>query len=301
MAEHYDGIVLGAGPNGLTLAAYLAKAGLKILLLERRFEAGGGLATEQVTLPGFLHNTHAIYMPMVDYAPPLRDFDDYLTKDYDLEFAFPDLVMSMPFADGSSVGLYQDVNKTCESIAQFSKKDAETYRKIADRFKELTEGFLGPATYELPKPAFEQLIKLQTTDVGREISELTEKTPKDIIDGYFENDKVRCLFLYAACMWGLHHDLEGVSYLVPLLINRAVNYRLVVGGSHHLAHLFTKVIYRHGGMIISPVSIKRIVVEDGAAKGVELEDGTFYKAEKFVASSLDPYQTFLKYVGDKKP
>ncbi|MBM3298431.1 MAG: NAD(P)/FAD-dependent oxidoreductase, partial [Deltaproteobacteria bacterium] len=297
MAEEYDGVILGAGPNGLTAAAYLAKAGLKILLLEKNFEAGGGLATEHVTLPGFLHNTHAVYMPMVDYAPPLKDFEEYLTKDYDLEFVFPDPVMSMPFADGSSLSLYQDLEKTCKSISQFSGKDADTYRQIADRYRVLTEDFLGPATYVMAKPAFEQLIALQQTDVGREITELTEKTPLDIINGLFEHDRVRCLFLYLSCMWGLHYDLEGVSYLVPLLMNRAVNYRLCVGGSHHLAHLFTKVIYRHGGMIISPVTIKRIVIESGAATGVELEDGTLYKARKFVASSLDPYQTFLKYVG----
>lgn len=257
------------------------------------------MATEQVTLPGFLHNTHAVYMPMVDYAPPLKDFDEYLTKDYDLELVFPSLVMAMPFADGSSLCLYQDVDKTCESIGQFSKKDAETYRRVHDRFRVLTEDFLGPATYEMAKPAFEQMIKLQTTDVGREISEWTEKTPRGIVNELFENDRVRTLFLYLSCMWGLHYDLEGVSYLVPLLFNRAVNYRLVVGGSHHLAHLFTKVLYRHGGMIISPVTVKRIVIEDGTAKGVELDDGTFYTARKFVASSLDPYQTFFKYVGQE--
>ena len=298
MAEEYDGIILGAGPNGLTVAAYLAKAGLKILLLEKRFEAGGGLATEQVTLPGFLHNTHAVYMPMVDYAPPLRDFDEYLTKDYDLEFVFPELVMAMPFSDGSSLCLYQDMDKTCASIAQFSQKDAETYRRVQRRFKELTDGFLAPATYEMAKPAFEQMIKLQATNVGREITEWTEKTPLDIVNGLFENDRVRTLFLYLSCMWGLHYNLEGVSYLVPLLFNRAVNYRLVVGGSHHLAHLFTKVLYRHGGMIISPVTVKRIIIENNAAMGVELQDGTVYRAKKFVASSLDPYQTFFKYVGE---
>jgi len=99
-------------------------------------------------------------------------------------------------------------------------------------------------------------------------------------------------------MWGLHYNMEGVSYLVPLLFNRAVNYRLVVGGSHHLAHLFTKVLYRHGGMIISPVTVKRIILENNTATGVELQDGTVYRARKFVASSLDPYQTFFKYVGE---
>ncbi|MEJ2716287.1 MAG: NAD(P)/FAD-dependent oxidoreductase [Deltaproteobacteria bacterium] len=297
MAEEYDGIIIGAGPNGLTTAAYLAKAGLKILLLEKRFEAGGGLATEQVTLPGFLHNTHAVYMPMVDYAPPIKDFEEYLTKDYDLEFIHPPLVMSMLFSDGSALCIYRDVEKTCKSIAQFSQKDAETYRRISERYRVLTEDFLAPATYEMAKPAFEQMITLQRTDVGQEITELTEKTPQAIIHELFENDRVRCFFLYLSCMWGLHYDLEGVSYLVPLLINRAANYALVVGGSHHLAHLFTKVIYRHGGMIVSPVTVKRIVVENGAATGVELHDGTMYAARKFVASSLDPYQTFLKYVG----
>jgi phytoene dehydrogenase-like protein len=69
MAEKYDVIVIGAGPNGLEIGAYLSKAGQKVLLLEKRFEAGGGLATEQVTLPDFFHNTHAVYHMMVDYAP----------------------------------------------------------------------------------------------------------------------------------------------------------------------------------------------------------------------------------------
>lgn len=60
--KSYDVIIIGAGPNGLATGAYLSKAGLRVLLLERRHEVGGGLLTEEVTLPGFLHNTHAVYM-----------------------------------------------------------------------------------------------------------------------------------------------------------------------------------------------------------------------------------------------
>ncbi|TDA64097.1 MAG: NAD(P)/FAD-dependent oxidoreductase, partial [Clostridia bacterium] len=70
--QTYDLIVLGAGPNGLIVGAYFAKAGLKVLLLERRYESGGGLATEEVTIPGYYHNTHSIYHMMVDYAPVYR-------------------------------------------------------------------------------------------------------------------------------------------------------------------------------------------------------------------------------------
>ena len=292
----YDGIIIGAGPNGLTTGAYLAKAGLKILLLEKRFELGGGLCTEVVTIPGFLHNTHAVYHMMVDYGPPMKDLR--LEEDYGLKWVYPPLQFVMPFADGSAICLYTDVEKSCASIAKFSQKDAEAYRRIYHKYNEYMEDFIGPATYHESIPAFEQMVKLQSTEVGREISELTEHTPKDIVDGIFEHDKVRALFLYLACMWGLDYNLEGLGYLVPLYINRATNYRLCVGGSHRLAHLMSKFIYDQGGMVIGNQLIKRIVIEGGVAKGVELEDGRVIEANKFVCSSIDPYQTFINLVGE---
>ncbi len=293
----YDGIIIGAGPNGLTLGAYMAKAGLKVLLLEKRFELGGGLATEVVTIPGFLHNTHAVYHMMVDYSPVFKDLN--LEADYGLKWVYPPLQFAMPFSDGSALCLYTDVEKSCASIAKFSQKDAEAYRNMYHKYNQYMEDFIGPATYHEAIPAFEQMVKLQSTDVGKEISELTEHTPKDIVDGLFEHDKVRALFLYIACMWGLDYDLEGLGYLVPLYINRATNYRLTVGGSHRLAHLMSKYIYDHSGMVIANQLIKRVVIENGEAKGVELEDGRIIEANKFVCSSIDPYQTFVKLVGEQ--
>jgi phytoene dehydrogenase-like protein len=293
--ENFDVIILGAGPNGLTAGAYLAKAGLKVLILEKRHEAGGGLATEEVTLPGFLHNTHAIYMPMIDYAPAIQDLE--LTTDK-IQWLQPQPVMSMHFSDGYALSVYSDHERTCESIRQFSDKDARTYLEIAPRFAELTDKFLAPATYKDAEPTFDALIKLQSHEIGREVHEYTEQTPKDIIFNLFENERVRTLFLYAACMWGLDWDLEGVSYLVPLLINRASQYRLTRGGSHRLGHWIYKTMYRFGGRLWTSVRIKRITMEQGGAAGVELEDGTILKS-KIVVSSLDPYQTFFKYIGEE--
>ncbi len=294
MAE-YDGIIIGAGPNGLTTAAYLAKAGLKVLVLERRFEMGGGLCTEEITLPGYYHNTHAKYHMMVDYSPVLKDLN--LDGDFGLKWIYPPLQFVMPFADGSALCLYSDVEKTCASIAKFSQKDAEAYRNMYNKYNQYMEEFIGPATYHEAIPAFEQMVKLQSTDVGKEIGELTEHTPKDIVDGLFEHDKVRTLLLFTACMWGLDYDLEGLGYLVPLYINRATNYQLSVGGSHKVAHVMGKVIYENGGMILTAQLVKRIMVENGVAKGVEMEDGRIYEANKFVCSGIDPYQTFIDYVG----
>ncbi|MHB1787326.1 MAG: FAD-dependent oxidoreductase, partial [Acidimicrobiales bacterium] len=75
MRDAYDVVIIGAGHNGLTLGAYLARAGLEVLVLERRHEEGGGLCTEELTLPGFLHNVHANYHTFVDMAPPVADLD----------------------------------------------------------------------------------------------------------------------------------------------------------------------------------------------------------------------------------
>jgi len=292
--ENFDVIILGAGPNGLTAGAYLAKAGLKVFLLEKRHEIGGGLITEEVTLPNFLHDTHAIYMPMIDYAPAIKD----LGLSEVIKWVRPEPVMSMHFSDGRALSIYPDHQRTSDSIARFSAKDAKAYLKIAPRFAELTDKFLAPATYKSPVPAIEAVMKLQSHEIGREIGEYTEKTPKDIVFNLFENDQVRTLFLYAACMWGLECNLEGVSYLVPLLINRASQYRLTIGGAHRLGHWLYKTVYKYGGRAWTSVRVKKILMENGQASGVELIDGEVFKA-KIIVSSLDPYQTFFKYVGEQ--
>jgi len=143
------------------------------------------------------------------------------------------------------------------------------------------------------------VIQLDQTEVGKDINELTEQTPEEIVNELFENDVVKTLMLYVACHWGLQYDASGVSYMVPLLINRATNYRLLKGGSHRLSNALTKFMLEYGGEICTNAQIKRIIVEGGTAKGVELVDGTKYMANKAVVSTIDTHQTFLNLVGEE--
>jgi len=292
----YDVIIIGTGPNGITTGAYLAKAGKKVLLLERRLEAGGGLATEEVTLGGFYHNTHAIYMMMVDYAPIYKDLK--LEEEYLVKHIYPPLQYTMLFDDGRSLCLYSDMEKTCQSFAQFSQHDSDAYRELYHKVKQYTEDYLGPATYLPAAPSLLAAAHLESTDWGKEIMSYSPRTPKQVVEDLFEDEHIRAMWLYLVCHWGLQYDMQGLGYLLLLYFNRACNYRLVVGGSHMVSQAICKVIVENGGMIWGSQRIKRIIVENETAKGVEMEDGRIFEAD-VVVSSVDPYQTFSKLVGEE--
>jgi len=296
MEQGYDVIIIGAGPNALAIGAYLSRAGEKVLLLEKRFEAGGGLVTEQVTLPDYYHNTHAVYMMMVDYAPVYADFE-FETR-YGVRHICPELQVTMPLSDGRSLCMYRDVERTCASIAKFSQKDADSYREMHHRFDEMMKKILGPQTYVPMEAAPIMAAKAELTELGRELSEFAEKTPEEMVCERFEDEHVRTLMLYMACHWGLDYNQSGVSYMVPIYLDRMVNHRLVAGGSHRVSNALLKSIFENQGQIRTSAQIKRIIVENGEARGVELVDGTRIMARKAVVSTIDIDQTFLKYVGE---
>lgn len=288
----YDVIVIGGGPNGLAVSAYLSKAGAKVIVLEKSFETGGGLATEDLTIPGFIHNSHAVYHLMTDYAPPYQDFK--LEQDYDVRYVYPELQFAMPLSDGKCLCLYKDVERTCQSLARFSQRDADTWREISQKSQEYMDGFLAAATYTAAVPTLEQAAMFEKSELGRELMSLAEKSPREIVDELFENEHVKALMTYAICYWGLEYEQSGLGYLALLLLNRTTNYRLCAGGSHRVASALGRVIMESGGQIRTSQIIRRIIVSDNTATGVEMDDGIVYEAEKAVVSSIDPHQTFLK-------
>ncbi len=253
------------------------------------------MATDELLLPGYLFNTHAIYMMMADYAPLYKDFD---FESYRCKHIFPSLQFAMPLSDGRCLSVYSDVEKTCKSFAQFSKADAEGYRELYNLAKTCVDDFIAPATYVPAEPILEQVVQLQSSEVGKTVLEYAEKTPRQIIHQYFENESVRGLMLYLTCMWGLPYDVEGLGYLALLYLNRAANYRLCAGGSHTVASALGKIIHENGGMALGPRRIKRIVIQDGSARGVEMDDGTILEA-RAVLSTIDPQQTFINLVGEE--
>lgn len=289
----WDVIIIGAGPNGLMTAAYLAKAGLRVVVVERRYEIGGGLVTEEILFPCYYSNAHVIYHLMVDYMPVLKDFD---LDRHALVWIKPNAQTAMVFEDGKSLLLTHMLEDTKDSIRKYSFKDAISFGKMMRVWEKIVSDIVAPATYVPAMPPLELSIALQRTEIGREMLELTENSPLEIINDAFEDDRVRALMLYASCMWGLDPRESGVGFFVPLLLNRGMNKCYCYGGSHKFAGALVREIVGAGGTIMDAAEVTKIIMENGHVTGVETAEGRVLRS-KVVISSLDPKITFLELVG----
>src|SRR6186713_2960729 len=126
-----DIIVIGSGHNGLVAAAYLAVAGRKVIVLERNAWFGGGVVSRELTLPGFRHDQHSMSHIFIQANPLLKNDELALKSRYGLEYIFPEVPMMSVFEDGRTLKLYRDPQRSAAAIAQFSKKDAETFLKVS--------------------------------------------------------------------------------------------------------------------------------------------------------------------------
>ena len=122
-----DVVVAGAGHNSLVTAAYLARAGYEVLVLEARPVVGGNTATEELTLPGFLHDSCSTAHNLIQASPALRELG---LEEYGLEYVHPDPVVHIPFPDGTWLTQWRDLDRTCEEFAKFSRRDADAYRRL---------------------------------------------------------------------------------------------------------------------------------------------------------------------------
>ena len=143
MSTVADIVVAGGGHNSLITAAYLAKAGYEVVVLDARPIAGGAAVTEELTLPGYRFDSCSTGHTLIQPNPLLRDDELGLKSEYGLEYVNPDPVAHVVFPDGESFTHWLDLERTCEEISRFSPRDAAAYRRGLQEFAEIREP-LGP-------------------------------------------------------------------------------------------------------------------------------------------------------------
>jgi len=292
--EGYDAIVIGAGHNGMALAGYLAKSGMSVAVLERRLEEGGGLCTEEVTEPNFLHNLHSNYHSLVGISPV---YDDLELQANGVDYAHPEVQMGSIFSDGTALTVHRDMEKTRASFARFSEKDADTWMRLWDEVGGYMDLLVRTLMYAPPVKLNDLTRALSSWGVEEKSEFLTARlrsmSVAQFLDKHFENDRIKAMLAFHAAICAYQPHIKGLAVTLPVLLGKINNWQLCKGGSHRLAHTLMRVIVKAGGRVFPQVPVEEIVVEGGRAVGVRTPDG-FVRAKKLVASSIDVNQTFEK-------
>ncbi len=139
----YDVVIAGGGHNALICACVLAKNGLKVMVVERNAWVGGGVVTREVTLPGFRHDLFGSSHVWIHLNPDFKDIQPDLER-HGLRYIWSeDHITGHPNKyEGDGIIVYKDVDKTCDTIAAYSIKDARRYREIYEEFGEIQEGVI---------------------------------------------------------------------------------------------------------------------------------------------------------------
>ena len=287
----FDGIILGAGHNALILQAYLSRCGLKTLSVDRAAVPGGGLLTiDNPRLPGFRHNPHSFFHRAVTAMPWYRDLE---LECHGVRYLEPKLNVAMILRDGRALEWWTDLDRTVASCAEFSMRDADVLRRLAEEFKPIVEKILRPEAQSPPlEPGLRRKL-LERSALGRRLLEISALSPLEFVTRHFENDIVRAGLLFFNGLREVDLRLKGFGHSIPALLASRPMAQMAVGGTATLARGLTADITRHGGEVRCGIELRRIIVRNGRASGVELATGEQIQASAFVASGLNPQQTFL--------
>lgn len=304
--DEFDVVIVGGGHHGLTCAAYLARAGVDVCLLEGRHEWGGALYTGEPTGPGFCHNLHANFMEFVHIMPM---FADFRLDELGARTIYPDVQAGIAFSDGRPpVLIYRNelVEDTARSFARYSKADADTWRALK-RKANLLEPLMAAGLYTPPPRLAAGHRALVTYDATRDLmgafgldQEMVYKSIRDCIDELFEADEVRAL-LYRVAIEFCGPPLEwpgcGWVFVFACLFMPGC-WRMIVGGTHRLNGAMVHACLREGVTMRECSRVARIELHGGRAGSVVTVDGRRYRARRAVVSAIGLKDTFQDLVGE---
>ncbi len=308
--EAFDAIVVGAGHNGLTAAAYLARAGCRVLVLERRAVVGGAAVTEEV-IPGHRVST-ASYIASMLMPTVIRDLD---LGRRGLRMVACDPILTVPVGGERIIRWWADVDRTAEEIAQYSAADALAFVDVDRRLKALA-AYLQPFFLETPPDLaaagplarlreawrlFRRFRSLKGKEAGEMVTFMTGSLA-DFLDRHFEADETKRMIL-ANSVYGKHGGPYEPGSAVGLLFHllaggdhgvQGFNGH-VIGGMGAITEALADAAREHGARILTNAQVLRIDIANGATTGVTLADGRTFRAP-VVLSNADPKRTFLGMV-----
>lgn len=304
----FDAVLIGGGSKGLVAAMYLTTyGGMSVGIFEDRVELGGGWCTEQSAAPGFnCNHCSQMHIDGLYHVPVYQDFPDW--EEYGAKYAIWPVTAGVAFReDDSWIGVYPqrfDPNqeKTASLMGRFSQKDADTYISLWRSMKEylipaLLEWCFTPAQPFGVPDAMDRLLANPEVDID---PSWLLMSPAQFFRDIFESKEAQVLFARSVLASGVSPELYGGGFgaLVMMLLQILGN-GSAIGGNHSVAHACHRVILENGGKIFTRSPVKKILIENGKATGIRLEDGTEVKAKNLVLSGVDPCQLCFELIGEE--
>jgi beta-carotene ketolase (CrtO type) len=306
--QAYDVIIIGAGHNGLVCAAYLLKAGYKVLLLEKRPVPGGAATTEEAMpqeAPGFKFNLCAIDHEFIFLGPIIEELN---LREYGLEYLFCDPTVFCPHPDGKYFLAHRSLEKTCAEIARYSQRDAEKYAEFIQYWDQLMRS-VAPM-FNVPPQAIFEIIKsydLETLKTVWKMAGSKKKaldfirtmisSPEDILNEWFDTEIVKAPLARLAAEIGAPPSQKGItSGMMMMAMRHSPGMARPKGGTGALTQVLVKLVQSLGGVILTEQAVKDVLIDDGRAVGVRVGNGIEYRATKGVISNIDARRLFLQLV-----
>jgi phytoene dehydrogenase-like protein len=306
--SRYDAIVVGGGHNGLVCAAYLAKAGKKVLVLERRHVLGGAAVSEEL-YPGF---TFSVCSYVVSLFRPhiIRELD---LPRHGLQIIPLDCSFT-PLPDGRSLARWGDPERTRREIANFSRQDAEIYPEFSLAMTHLARFAKHLIDDVAPDPAslhLKELMRLRR--IGQAMADLDEDlrtlnvklmtmSAVDFLDQWFESDVLKAPMSVSGIIGTfLGVRSPGTAYVLLHHYMGEIDgafraWGFARGGTGAVSTAIANAARGFGAEIVTEAPVAQLLLRNGRAEGVVLQSGDEVRA-KCVISSLDPRRTFLDLVG----
>jgi phytoene dehydrogenase-like protein len=311
MTNSYDAIVIGGGHNGLVNGAYLAKAGLRTLILERRHLVGGAAITEELH-PGFHFTTfsYALSLLRPDIIHELE-----LTK-----HGFMPLLMPSRFApmeNGDNLILGQDRGENLREIARHSPHDADAYEQfehdmtrviqaVKPLFDKAPPNLFGGSPEDLAEMAdLAKHLRGLEPGVLHNLVRLLTGSAADFLDDYFESEIIKGWIASSGIIGSKVGPMSQGSGLVLLFHNMGEHdgsfgtWAFHKGGNGGFTQVLARAAQAFGAEIRLDSSVDRVITRDGRAIGVALQDGTEFRAG-IVVSAADPRRTFTQFVDPRE-
>ena len=278
MPPEVDVVVVGAGHNGLICAGYLAEAGLQVLILEARPVAGGNTVTEQLTLPGFAHDTCSSAHVLIQSNPLLADDELGLLSRWGLRYVHTDPAVVLPRPDGDAVIVHRDLDATVDEIARWSAADAVAFREL---IKEWTGGLA--EVHGRWSSGFE----LGRSPAAAAYRQLRARSAWDVVHERFVHPAVRDLVLWLSLATIQDPRRPGTGVLPSSITAGRLRFgwSTPIGGSGALPAALIRLLLARGGTVECDAPARHVEVRAGRAVAVRTADGRRVRARRAVVVS----------------